>query len=293
MAYRELEPPPTGKKEDDGFDWAWKKWLWSFYNWVTNNMNRDWYVDIAQGKVTGHSIIHKFGYNEAVGTSPEPICYGGVYQTPTATVTLEAISDDTNDSAAGTGAQEITVQYLDSNFVSQTGTIEMNGTSASTDTIAGVIRINRVYVSRAGTYASTAAFGQKGTITVRVSGAGATWAIIPEIGTSGNAVGQSLIGGYTVPKGYTAYLLNTNISVESGKPVTMQLYKRENANDVTTPFSSGRIQLWEIVDGDLNINHTSYESFPEYTDIIWMGYVSSTSSQVAVDYELLLIANQT
>lgn len=283
-----LEPPP---RDSSAWGPAWMEWLFKFYIWVKTRMGRDWYWDVAAGLVPGFSIIHKFGYNEAVGTSPEPICHGGVYQTPTGTVTLAAISDDTNDTAAGTGAQTLVIEYLDANFVEQTATINMNGTSETTDTVTGVKRINRAYVGQSGTYATTGGFSQNGTITIRVSGAGATWATIPEIGTSGNAVGQSLIGGYTVPAGYTAYLLNTTISVESGKPVTMQLYKRESADDTTTPYSPGRIQLWEIVDGTLEVTHKGYEVYPEKTDIIWMGYVSSTSSQVAVDYELMLVAN--
>lgn len=288
-ADRELEPPPS---TDEGWGRRWIQWLWRLYEYVRENVGRDWYWEIAAGRVSGFRTVHKFGHNEAVGTTPEPICYGGVYQTPTGTVTLAAISDDANDTAAGTGAQTLVIEYLDANFVEQTATINMNGTTETTDTVTGVKRLNRAYVGQSGTYATTGSFSQNGTITIRVSGAGATWATIPEIGTSGNAVGQSLIGGYTVPAGYTAYILTTGIEVESGKPVNMQFYVRENADDTTTPYSPGRIKLWDIVEGNHELTHKTYESYPEKSDLIWMGYVSSTSSAVSVDYEILLVANQ-
>jgi hypothetical protein len=106
-------------------------------------------------------------------------------------------------------------------------------------------------------------------------------------------VGQTLIGCYTVPRGYTAYILSVTIGVESGKPATVHFYRRLNANDTTTPYSPMRIQnWWSGLDGVTQIDHKTHESYPEYTDIGFMAYVSSTSAAVSVDFEMLLVANQ-
>lgn len=255
-------------------------------------LGSDFLTEVAKGNIPGYSLVHKFGRNSAVSTTLVPICDGGFYRTPTGTVTLEAISDDTNDTAAGTGAQEITLQYLDSNFDLQVGTIEMNGTTASTETLAGVKRLVRIYVSRSGTYASQSAGSQKGTITVRVSGGGDTWATLPEIGTSGMGVGQSLIGSYTVPAGKTAYILSGMITVDSNKSANLYFFKRENADDTSAPYT-GTLRLQNVytgLSGFQEIDHKTYESYPEKTDIGWMG-IASTAADVSVEFELLLVDN--
>ena len=256
-------------------------------------MARDFFWEVSRGNVPGHRIVHKFGHNGAV-TALTPVCDGGVYQTPTAAVTIAAISDDVDDTAAGAGAQQLTIEYLDSDFVEQIGTLEMNGTTETTETILDVLRIVRAYVSRSGTYATSAAGSQQGTITFKVASAGATWGTIPEIGVSGMGVGQSLIGAYTVPAGHTAYVLTTQASVEvSGtKSADIYFFARSNADDVTTPFS-GAMRMKSLVGSVAGVNqanHKSYEAYAAKTDIGFMAFASS-SAAVSVDFEMLLVAD--
>lgn len=298
MAEYELPPPPSKTelvKDNRNADSIWKNWLYIFYEQFLKYMNYDFFLKVSRGLVAGHTTEHKFGANLSVGTTLVPVCYGGIYRTPTSTVTLEAISDDANDTAAGTGAREITLVYLDSNCDVQTGTMAMNGLTATTDTVTGVFRLIRLYVSSSGTYAdpNTPAFSQNGTITVRVSGAGATWAQIPEIGTTGNAVGQSLIGCYTVPNGKTLYMLEPIITVDSGKTVDLYFFKRENVDDMTTPYSPLRLQNFYsgLQGGPYPIPHKTNESYAAKTDLIWMATVTSGTAEVSVEFEFLLIDN--
>lgn len=259
---------------------------------ATSLYNKEFMLKVAQGLISGHSLVHKFGRNSAVGTTLVPICDGGYFRTPTAVVNLAVISDDANDTAAGSGAQEITLIYLDSSFVQQTGTIETNGTSESSGTVDGVLRLLRAYVSRSGTYASQSAGSQNGTITIRVESAGDTWATIPEIGTTGFAVGQSLIGCYTVPAGKTAYILSSMVTVDTNKTANLYFFKREDADDIVAPYS-GCMRVQNIYTGLSGLSEIIYltnESFPEKTDIGFMAIASATSD-VSVEFELLLIDN--
>ena len=93
----------------------------------------DFRTALARGQIEGHSYVHKFGAH-TVGTTIAPVCQGGFYRMPqvNATVELAAISGSANDIAGGSGAREITVQYLDSSCALQTGTIAMNGDSETT-----------------------------------------------------------------------------------------------------------------------------------------------------------------
>lgn len=255
------------------------------------SFSKEFLLEVSRGKVPGYEVVHKFGRNSDVGTSLEPITSSGVFRTPTTTATVEAISDDANDTATGTGAQVITIEYLDANFAEQTGTILMNGTTASTNTLS-VIRINRAYVSRSGTYATQSSSSQKGTITVRESGGGQTWANLSEVGTTGFALGQSLIGAYTVPAGKTAYILSMNMSVDSNKAGDLYLFKRDNVDDITEPYT-GALRIQGIYVG-LNsleeVVHFTNEAYSEKTDIGFMG-VASVSADMSAEFELLLIDN--
>lgn len=250
-------------------------------------------VEVARGNIPGYDYIHKFGSNESVSTSIVPVCNGGFYRTPTGTATLEVISTSADDTAAGVGAREVSLQYLDSDFNLQTGTIATNGTSASTETISGVKRLVRAWVSSSGTYATQSSASQKGALTIRESGGGDTWATIP-LAQPTFGVSQSLIGAYTVPAGKTAYILSFAFSsdVSGTKTTDFYFFKRENADDTTAPYSGTmRVQnLYLGTQGLHEFTHLTYEDYPEKTDIGFLAK-ATTATKCSVEFELLLIDN--
>ena len=71
----------------------------------------EFWLNVQRGNVPGASVVHKFGRNAAV-TTMAPIAFGGVYQTPqpASATTLRVKAGNTNDTAAGSGAREITIQ---------------------------------------------------------------------------------------------------------------------------------------------------------------------------------------
>lgn len=254
---------------------------------------KNFLIEVAKGNVAGHSIVHKFGFNDSISTTLSPVCSGGFYRTPTGTVTLAVISTNTNDTAAGTGAREVTIEYLDTNFVEQTATMATNGTTESTETVAGVKRLLRLYVSSSGTYATQSTPSQLGDLTVQVSGGGDVWAVIPQL-VSGFGAGQSLIGAYTVPAGKTAYLLSTEFSsdISGTKVADFYFFKREGADDTSTPYS-GIMRIQETLTGTQGWQqqeHFTQESYPEKTDVGFLAKASA-SSEASVSFELLLIDN--
>lgn len=259
---------------------------------MSYNPSQDFLIDVAKGNIAGHSIVHKFGRIAALTTTITPICGAGVFPTPTPSnaVTLEAVSSSASDTAAGVGAREITIEYLDNTGAQQSGSMTMAGTSAST-TVAGVWRIQRAYVSSAGVYASQTSASHVGTITIRVAGGGATWASLPLVDTA-FGIGQSLIGSYTVPLGKTAYMLSQTVSVDSTKAATMVFFKREGALDETVPYSSLRAQnIYTGLSGVSHLPHQTHEVYPELTDMGFMGYMSTGTGDVSAEFEILLVDN--
>jgi len=270
----------------------------SFVNDVNGNVARsvsivdgvtDYMIQVSRGLIPGASIKHIFGRNSSVGAALTPISNGGLYRTPTTTATLEVISTDANDIVGGTGARLIEITYLDSNFIEQTGTIATNGLAASTETLSGVKRLLFARVKESGTYATQTAGSHIGAITIRESGAGQDWAIIPSLG--GFGFGSTQIGAYTIPAGYTAYLLKTGTSVSSNKVVNLYFFKREKADVTTAPFTDMEIiSVFDGVSGSTSFRHETMEIIPEKTDIGFIGN-DSTGSEASVEFELLLVQN--
>lgn len=250
-------------------------------------------IEVARGNIVGATIVHKFGRNGDIanGTSEDIISQGGTYAWLQSATTLEAISSSVNDDSGGTGARVITVQGLDENFDAVEEDITMNGTSVSIATTATFIRVNRAFVKDAGTYASTSAGGNAGTITVRIVSAGATQIEIALIGAI--AVGQSQIARYTVPNGKTAYILSTFLNVNSIKTADVYCWQRQGADIVSAPFTSKRLVFqFDSIAGGAPFNPDApSDPFPEKTDIWFTGFANSANTEVEVDFELLVIDN--
>lgn len=256
-----------------------------------NPQDREFLIEVEKGNVAGHSIVNKFGFDAAVTSTLQTIADAQVYQTPTAAASLEIVSSDANDTSAGTGARTVEIQGLDANFAEQTETVTMNGTTAVA--ITGTwIRLLRATVIESGTYASQSAGSHAGTITVRVSGAGATWATIG-LTTGSFPMGQTEIGAYTIPAGKTGYLLSKHVSIESTKTPNVLWFRRENADDVSAPYDAMRLFQRHVGAAD-EISYSPHAPIlvlPEKTDVGAMGYVSTGTAAISIDFQILLVDN--
>lgn len=247
-------------------------------------------LDVSRGKYPGLTVVHKFGRNEAVGTTIEPITLGGTYQTPSVLTSLEVLSSSADDTAAGSGARTVVVNGLSTGWREIEETVTLNGTTPVALTNQ-FYRIFRVRLATSGTYATQTSPSHAGTITVRTAGAGATWAVVND--TTIFAKGQSQIGAYTVPAGYTAYVKSIWIHVESSKPANVFFFQRQGADVASPPYTPMRlVQEWDGIDGAEFFNvDTPLGPFPEKTDLGFMGRVSSTSAAISIDFEILLVKN--
>lgn len=257
--------------------------------------NEDFFLEVAKGNVVGHSFVHKFGYNSSVSASTlTPVTSAGVYQTPTSAVSLEFVSSDSADALNGAGMHEVVVQGLNATGALQTQTTAAHATDGTTAVaISGTwLRVFRAYVSKSGTYATSSTASHVGTITIRVSGGGATYAQVPIV--NGFPTGQSLIGAYTVPLGYTAYILSQEYSsdVSGTKTCDFMFFKRESILDTSSSYD-GTMRLQKLTagtQGTFDFDHKTYEAYPALTDIGYLAYPSATT-KASVEFELLLVAD--
>lgn len=138
--------------------------------------------------------------------SPQDIWGGAaaLYPWLTADTALEAVSDNANDTAAGTGAQNITLSGLNSSYVVTTATnIPLNGLTPVA--LGSHFRINSVNIGAI----TPAALGNTntGTITIRDAGGGTVRAVIPPAQRSA----QQAV--YTVPDGFFLDLYSIEVQL--------------------------------------------------------------------------------
>lgn len=140
--------------------------------------------EVALGRRQGWSLWNKFGFNEAVSNSDEVVAsWGGTFQYLTAGETISIVSDSTADDLVGTGAQQLIIYGIDSNWDQAIEVVEMDGTTPAVTTSTW-IGINRVSIYAAGTGLKNA-----GTITVTASSSGYTMAQMPTgLGTTQQVV---------------------------------------------------------------------------------------------------------
>ena len=251
----------------------------------------DFYTEVAKGNVPGHSIVHKFGQNNAVGTTFVPVTRGGVYHTLQvgAATTLRIKAGDANDTAAGSGAQEITLQGIDETGAEVTEALATAGTSASAATTTTFIRQPRAWVSKSGTYATSAAASHAAEIVVENGSGGTDWCTI---GLNGYSRGQTEIGAYTIPVGYTGYLIGAFGFVDSSKITNLLFFKREGILKTSAPYDAMRIVFEERSEGgEFTIDLKSPILLGTGCDCGFMAKVNSTTAEVEVDFELLIIDN--
>ena len=203
---RDLEPPPSRVELVASIvpDSIWKTWLNNLYEWVKDNMAKDFYFEVARGSVNGHSGLIKFGrIPVTTGGADDLIWPGGAftYLTTASTIRVQA-GGNAADDVAGTGAQTITIEGLDENYAEITDTISLAGASASTATTNTYLRVHRAYVRLVGSGEDNA-----GNIVIEAVTGGTTQAYIP----AGDGQTEQLM--YTIPANKTAYITGTKISL--------------------------------------------------------------------------------
>lgn len=251
------------------------------------------WLDISRGLVSGMTVVKNFGRNESVGTTYAPLTFGGEYRTPqsgSATALRIKSGGNANDTAAGTGAREVTLEGLDENFALATEAVATAGSSASSATTTTFTRLFRAYVSASGAYADTGSGSHAGDITIEDSGGTEDWCVID---STNYPKSQSEIGFYSVPSGKTAYVFLDDVTVDSGKTVDVVFFHRGNIDETSAPFTAMRAQsvLTGITGGttDLSGRQVPLGPFTGPADIGFMARVGATTGAVSCEFEIFLV----
>jgi len=249
---------------------------------VSQTINDQFLLAVRAGLVSGHRLVHKFGSNDSVGTTKEDIWpLGGSMAWMTSAEKLTLVSSDTtNDIASGSGARSVKIIGLDNNFNEVSETISLASTAVTT--IQDFIRIETARVITNGSYTGA----NLGTITIAGATSGNTHAVI----SAGD--GRTTQTHYTIPAEKTGIMLHAAVSMDTGKSISVNIHKREDADMVVAPFGEhNHIHHWTGIDTPVSQAFNSGLVLKEKTDV-WMDAVVTTgSASVDADYDILLIDN--
>jgi hypothetical protein len=255
-------------------------------NIMTELRKTDFLIEVQKGNIAGHSMVHKFGRNDVVGTAWEhvsltPFSTANFLQTPTAMFIKSG--GNAADTALGNNAREVIVQGIDSTLAEVTSTIATAGAASTPATSETYWRVHRAWVSAVGTYGAANA----GAVVIADATASNTYITIASV------EGQTQYAGYTIPTGKTGYLLSVHVTVDATKRTDIRCMTRENMNDVAAPMSSPRIKLyWDGIINDFQYIPRGPElSLAAGTDIWFEAKADAGTSEVSVDFELLLVDN--
>ena len=229
-----------------------------------------YFLQVSRGLVTGHKRIFKFGHNPQIQNIEETIWdAGGIYSYPSSAVAMTV----TSGAGATDNGVEITVSGLDAswNEQSETVTLASTGTATTTNTF---LRVNRAFVSG----------GTAPTSNVTISNGGTTYAQIT------NGENQTLMSIWTVPAGYTAYLLAldaTAFTEQNNKVATLRYLTREE-NGVFRVKNK-----FDLFQAASHQNYITPEPILEKTDIEFRAVATSSNAdlRVAASMDIIYIEN--
>jgi hypothetical protein len=173
-------------------------------------------LQVSRGQIQGHTPFLLYGYSASVSnTAFGPLWEGltqsgGLYPFPASAAQLTIVSS----SASDTSALKVLIQGLDANFAPISEVIALNGTSNVTS-VNSYLRVNNVSVTN-GVNVGNISFKQSTTLLAQIN--------------AGLGVNQASV--YTVPAGYTLYILRSyktaNIGFTSSAWINFEVQFNDN-----------------------------------------------------------------
>ena len=205
---------------------------------------------------------------------------GGQYPWPQAPTAVRIAAGNVADTPGGAGAHNVVVGALDENFDPVEFTLQTNGAAPGVPSAQQITRINYANVGQCGTYNGA----NVGPVQIE-DAAGAN--LLGFIDTDHGETSQSM---YTVPRGFKAFLIGAFLSGAGGKPVSIRMWQRCEANVVAPPVAAKRhiITLPEL-SGFSQFPLSAWVEFPEMTDL-WFTATAEAggNSSASAKYALLL-----
>lgn len=246
-----------------------------FFPDLPSSLTSSFLIDVAKGKIQGHSIKTILMRNPDVSNTETDLWGGGGDMIfPTAAESWEIVSDNVNDTAAGTGAQVVLIAYLDGQYNPQQIIVPLDGITP--------VQLNDDHFRPDDVVVVASGSGRRneGLLTVRVSGAGATRRTVqPTFSVSQDC-------HFTVPAGFTIFSLKTVFAFPSGNNgFSVGKFVLFGTN---TEITTGRFPFFQtIAEFDIEGQFAG----PEKTDFFFTASSSPANADVNAVFVILVIDN--
>lgn len=221
------------------------------------------YHDIVKGNMWDTRPLNIFGFNRTVGTAFETIWDdGGNYAFPTSATTMDIVS------SSGSDTMQVKIDGLDANYNEVSETVTLNGTTSVSGTTS-FLRINSAIILTG---------SNVGDITI--SSGGTTYGYI------GATLGTTQSSVYTVPAGYSLYLVR--IDVCSG---TNNGQKYLTFRNVVTTSAGRTLRVAEATFATSQVSFDRQVPFKigEKSDFHFEAKSSSSDNEVSIFIEAILV----
>jgi hypothetical protein len=241
---------------------------------TVQQVTTDWMLDVAKGLVPGQYAETKNGYAGSMSSNTEVTVWNETTAYPWASWTTAQKLYVKSDSASDTG-QVIRIEGLDANYNKITEDITTNGTTAVAST-QNFLRLNRGYLISGNT--------NVGIIREHLgSGTGTA------VGSMAAGFARNKGGFFTVPHGFTAYILwgeCTQFRGGSGNiGGIVKMYTRTGSGPFLNQYMS------EVVNGHFRTDFTIPLAIPQNTDIDVRLTADGNGTQATCAWQMLLIPN--
>lgn len=238
---------------------------------ISHYMEGDLALNIARG-LTRASSVHKFGANPSISINTtasvwdvsDTIYPWSAFDTA-GVLTIPAVNASDNGGI-------VTVLGLDENYneISEEFTVSSSGTTTGTKTFK---RVYRAYFTDDGdTNVGNINVQRGGTTVLRI--------------TAGKA--QTLMAIYTVPAGYTAYLIKGAMTIQAGGDATGDMFVRYAGQN---SFRIGHSFEVSGAGGEYAYDFAVPIAIPAKSDIDVRAKVRSNNSRVTAAFDIILIPN--
>lgn len=229
--------------------------------------NADWYLQVAMGTINGAHGVFKAGFNPTIGSSEESLwSHSEMY--PWASWNSGGTLSCVSSSASDTGQLHIT-GLKSSDWTEVTEIVTLTGLTPVVTTNS-FIRINNVHYFSANVNVGEIHVNRNGVCVGHID--------------PGNGQGQ--MAQYTVPAGYTAYILVGNANIGKGNDGTGKFKYRPYGSNFQTAMT------FMLYQSTFHFDFKAPLVIPEKTDLDVTLVASNSNTPVSCNYNMILIDNQ-
>lgn len=249
--------------------------------------SRDYFLDIARGYVSNHTYVKKFGLAENIDTADGyvDIWDGCNVAAASKTYTFSTAADIDSLSSSDNGdTQDVTVVGLDTNWDEVTQTITLTGQTRAALTTS-LIRVYRMYNAGTTDFAGNVFCFKNVALTDGVPNTAANIRAIVQ-----GANNQTLMAIYTIPAGYTGYLVRgwANQAINKTAANTIKFMAREFGGVFRVQRTQGLNSVGSsLVETDEKLPFV----IPEKTDLKVMANTTANDMALGAGFDIVLEKN--